>query len=351
MFRGLKIHWRYPLELFLPFVNQFGSLPQVLYFVTFAVRHCTSQRVSGGSRLFHKPSQAPQTVVHGCFRSCMFSERTCFLMHVRCFALELDCPLARLLQVSASLHVQRPAIVDLPKGPIQVRPAGGYHALARDLHLIMQTVLVLPGLVKVLSPSSVSRVTFFMIFSKISYSSAKVSRACVVFWLRSQALVFASGFFLYVELRLPFRWFKRRCSSHSFFSVRYVHQLGGAHLWCPRPNDCTCLHIQQDSHEGPACSVQNKCLSKSVAYSWMVTIPYRTMMKIGHLHVCSGTFRQKWKEGDIALNTEARFPKWLMRDDFVNDKENERTLSQCLRVPRAPQRQLVAHNTRHMAVN
>ena len=128
MVRGLKTHWRYPLELFLPLVNQFVCLPQVLYFVAFAVRHSAGQRVSGGSRFFHEPSQAPQTVVHGCFRSCMifgcssatFSVRTCFLMRVRCF--ELGGPLAHLLEVSASLHVQPSAFVDLPKGPIQVRP-------------------------------------------------------------------------------------------------------------------------------------------------------------------------------------------------------------------------------------
>ena len=86
----------------------------------------------------------------------------------------------------------------------------------------------------------------------------------------------------------------------------------------PRPSDCACLRIQQGFHEGPACSIQNNCFSKSVAYSWMVTIPHRTVMKIGHLHVCNGTFRQTWKESGIAQNTEARYPKWLARDDIVN---------------------------------
>ena len=73
----------------------------------------------------------PKTLVHRCFGSCMFfgcssatfSVRTCFLVRVRCFTLELCGPPARLLLVCGSLHVQRPAIVDLPKGPSQVRLA------------------------------------------------------------------------------------------------------------------------------------------------------------------------------------------------------------------------------------
>ena len=49
----------------------------------------------------------------------------------------------------------------------------------------------------------------------IMYSSAKVSRACNVFWFMSWALSFASAFFSYVALRLPFRLFSRRWSSPS----------------------------------------------------------------------------------------------------------------------------------------
>ena len=154
----------------------------------------------------------PKTGILGCIGSRMFfgcssatfSVRRCLLMRARCSALELGDPKARLLQVSASLHGQRPALVDLPKCPIQARQpicvlGGGYHALAPDLHHIMQTVLVRPGSFWALS-SLATEYKHGLLVTIIGPSN------CF-----SVLFMWNWGFI--------FRWFKRRCNSLSFFSV------------------------------------------------------------------------------------------------------------------------------------
>ena len=150
------------------------------YFVTFPIGDATRERVGGGSRLFDVPSQAPQTVIYGCFGSCTFFGgssatflvRTSFLVCVRRFTLEFGGPLTRLLQVSTCCFMKCTAVANLPEGAVQFcacivdvcarsivkGPAvgdlhgGGDHTLTRELH-VLQTVLVLLGL-NSKSPSS-----------------------------------------------------------------------------------------------------------------------------------------------------------------------------------------------------
>ena len=85
--------------------------------------------------------------------------------------------------------------------PIQIRQAVGALFGSGDmlsphgLQLVLQTVLVLMGLVGLLHGlvgTSVSFVAFIKISSKISYSSAKASRTCMVFWFRSYTPVISS---------------------------------------------------------------------------------------------------------------------------------------------------------------
>ena len=222
------------------------------------------------------------------------------------------------------------------KAPL-VRPAGcillggGCHALACkrswSFWALSSSSTASQASANSMSPSSVSCVTFFMVSSKISLCSAKVSRSCMVFWLRSQALVFASVFFLYVELRLPFRWFKRRCSSHNFFSVvstsvafTGASTLGASAASPPSSVPASPRFLSCPSAASPSVSVAESCDLPSfqwlylpscsagfprvrllhpeylLAYSWMVTTPHHTMTKTGHIPVKSGIFRQTWKE-------------------------------------------------------
>ena len=143
--------------------------------------------------------------------------------------------------------------------------------------------------------------------------------------------MFASAFFLLVELRLPLLRFKRRCSSHSFFCVvstsvtftgsgaftldavaasppssvpaspRFLScpsaasPLVQSRVAFPHPNDCTCPRILLGFLGCPACSIQNNCSSQSVAHSWMVTTPHPTMKKTSRIQEYSWTFQQIWK--------------------------------------------------------
>ena len=158
----------------------------------------------------------------GC-SSATFSVKTSFLMCVvHCLALEFGGPLARLLQVGTSFHVQDPAIVDLPESSLKFAQKLLYSLEAatmlshvapisscrrsRSFWALSSSSIGLVGKSEQHVTSSISCVTFFMVSSKISYSSAKTSRACTVFWLRSKTSVFASAFLFYIEeLRLPFR--------------------------------------------------------------------------------------------------------------------------------------------------
>ena len=86
--------------------------------------------------------------------SATFSVRTSFLVCVRRFTLEFGGPVARLLQIGACFCVKYPAVVSL-KAPFRfaqqlVLHGGGDHALTRGLQLVLQTVLILLGLVELL---------------------------------------------------------------------------------------------------------------------------------------------------------------------------------------------------------
>ena len=111
--------------------------------------------MSGGSRLFDIPSQA---VVHGCFGSGMF------LSHVN-FSSSCRRSWSFWALSSSPWPRRRPRTACRP-------------------------------------PQS-SCVTFFMVSSMVSYFSAKASRACMVFWLRSCTLVFALGVLLQCGTQAP----------------------------------------------------------------------------------------------------------------------------------------------------
>ena len=189
------------------------------------------------------------------------------------FALEYSGPLTRLLHFCPTCLVGRTVVADFSEGATQFafvlltlahaalcrakNFVNSWEALTipltRELQLVLQTVLVFLSPVDLfstseasahdMSPFSVSNVTFFMVSSKISYYPAKVSRACMVFWLRSQALVFASAFFLHVALRRPSRLLKSRCSSNSF-------EVRSRSLWVPAQlHQHLPYHHNPDSHQ------------------------------------------------------------------------------------------------------
>ena len=186
----------------------------MLYFVAFSVGEATRERVGGGSRLSDLPSQAPQTVIHGCFGSCMFfggssatfSLRTSFLLCVRRFTLEFGGPLARLLQNGACFYVEYLAVATLPEGAVQIRPAmgvllgGGNHALTRGLQLVLLTVH--------------------------GFESNREQHATFL------SLVRHSVFFLCVELEIPSDCLAGAAVPTVSFPLQSccVHRLGGVHF-------------------------------------------------------------------------------------------------------------------------
>ena len=137
-----------------------------------------------------------------------------------------------------------------------------------------------------------------MVTSMTPYSSARVSRASILFWFKSKALLFASAFFFFEALRLPFRLFSRRWSSSCLdrtatFCAIVESQVVDAcvtptalsatarpcflsrlsttstspwlpplYPWssrfaCCPPTDGTSHHSQNGCREWPACSAQN----------------------------------------------------------------------------------------------
>ena len=54
-------------------LQQFCGLPQVLHFIIFTIKHATRERVGGCRCFLHTAAQIPQTVINGCFGSCVFA--------------------------------------------------------------------------------------------------------------------------------------------------------------------------------------------------------------------------------------------------------------------------------------
>ena len=144
---------------------------QVSSFVALLVRYPTGQRVCGVGHLLDKPSKAPQTVVDGCFglrvffrsTSTAFSVRPGSFVGVVGLAFGFCGPLARIFQIDTRYVAKCPTIANLPEGTVQAcarnfmkcpavgeLPGGDDHALTRGFHLVLQTFLVLLGLVELL---------------------------------------------------------------------------------------------------------------------------------------------------------------------------------------------------------
>ena len=130
---GGSTHGWYSLELFLPLINELSGFPQVFYFIALPVWDATRKRVSGVRRFFDEPFEVPQSVVDGGPGLRVFLRGTLASLCVRPgpflgvvgLAFQFGGPLARLLQVGASFHVQYPAVVNLQDSPIQIGPAVG----------------------------------------------------------------------------------------------------------------------------------------------------------------------------------------------------------------------------------
>ena len=134
----------------------------------------------------------------------------------------------------------------------------------------------------------------------------------MVFWLRSKTLTF----FLYVELKLPFRHeIFHTLLFRNVLGVRHSHtvllcsffpfcesflSLPSQHLRCclrnpvlyHRPSNCVCLHTHLYFREYTACSNQNSCFSWNGFRAWMVSILCgTTILRCARCH--GGTSRQR----------------------------------------------------------
>ena len=193
------------LEFLLPCINQVGGLTEVLELVAFLVWHSAGQRVRSRGRLSDTTPQSSQAVVDQSFRPGVLigdspgtlSVRDHMLLGLRGVAFELRGLVARLPHFSTNRFMSRPAVADFPGGAAQFctrcfmgilwkqwpnlrscRRSWSFWALSSSSATSEATAFYI-------SPSSCSNVTFFMVTSKTPYSSAKVSRACVVFWFMS----------------------------------------------------------------------------------------------------------------------------------------------------------------------
>ena len=208
VFTGGPAHWLAVLELVLPRFNQLGGLTEVLDLVTFTVLHSTCQRVCGRGRISDGMPPCSKAVVDLCFRPGALNGMRLILS---LWEIMFSCPSC----LSTDRFTSRPSVADFPEGAAQFctrcfvcgpqeqsssscRRSWSFWARSSSSATSEATACNT-------SPSSCSYVHLF--------HGDFEARACVVFWFMSQALLFASAFFLQVALRLPFLLFSKRWRS------------------------------------------------------------------------------------------------------------------------------------------